>query len=288
MKKSVMLTLAVLVLIVAVLTLSVAVIFLINNDSITQKGVLLYANDKIGEAKDTIMHDGNIYISKDFIKDNELLDIYWDEDYNRISIFENFEYHKITYNTNMAQYNNNSYDIENILLTKDNNLYLNVDFLSSNFIPNAFIDKESNIVVICDKIKEYFITSDTILYNGTSNKDKKDKKLTENEIVYIYDYVKNQFILCKTSDGTIGYVDYNHIRPHRTILDVTYTKEKRQDSIIMTWDLQSNKITEFKPFIIPDMVDIIAPTWYELKDDDEYFTDISSDEYTKYVQSTGQ
>ncbi len=288
MKKSVMLTLAVIVLIVAVLTLSVAVIFLINNDSITQKGVLLYANDKIGEAKDTIMHDGNIYISKDFIKDNELLDIYWDEDYNRISIFENFEYHKITYNTNMAQYNNNNYDIENILLTKDNNLYLNIDFLSSNFIPNTFIDKESNIVVICDKIKEYVITSDTILYNGTSNKDKKDKKLTENEIVYIYDYVKNQFILCKTSDGTIGYVDYNHIRPHRTILDVTYTKEKRQDSIIMTWDLQSNKITEFKPFIIPDMVDIIAPTWYELKDDDEYFTDISSDEYTKYVQSTGK
>ena len=289
MKKFIILTLAVLVSIMLILTLSVTVIPLINNDSTErQSGVLLYTTDKVGETKDTVLHDGNIYISKDFIKDNEILDIYWDEDYNRISIFKNYEYHKITYNIYMAEYNNKTYDIENVLLIEDNNLYLNVEFLSSNFIKNVFIDKYNNIVVISDKIKEYIITSNTIIYNGTSNKDKEGKTLTKNDVVYVYDYVKNQFVLCRTSDGTIGYVDYNHVMPSRTIQDITYTKAKRQDSIIMTWDLLSNKITEFKPFDIPDMVDIIAPTWYDLKDDGEYFIDISSDEYTKYVQSLGK
>ena len=289
MKKFKILTLAVLVLVVAIVAVSFTMILSNNNENlVTQNEVLLYAYDKVGETKDTVLHDGNIYISKDFTKDNEILDIYWDEDYNRISIFKNFEYHKITYNIYKAEYNNQNYDIDDVLLIEDNNLYLNVEFLSNNFIPNVFLDKESNIVVISDKIKEYIITSDTLFYSGTSNKDKDGKKLNENDVVYIYDYIIKQLVLCKTTDGTIGYVDYNHIMPHKTIEDITYTKEKRQDSIIMTWDLLSNKISEFEPFVIPDMVDIIAPTWYDLKDDDEYFVDISSDEYTKYVQESGK
>ena len=289
MKKFKILTLAVLVLVVAIVAVSFTMILSNNNENlVTQNEVLLYAYDKVGETKDTVLHDGNIYISKDFTKDNEILDIYWDEDYNRISIFKNFEYHKITYNIYKAEYNNQNYNIEDVLLIEDNNLYLNVEFLSNNFIPNVFLDKESNIVVISDKIKEYIITSDTLFYSGTSNKDKDGKKLNENDVVYIYDYIIKQLVLCKTTDGTIGYVDYNHIMPHKTIENITYTKEKRQDSIIMTWDLLSNKISEFEPFVIPDMVDIIAPTWYDLKDDDEYFVDISSDEYTKYVQESGK
>ncbi len=281
MKKFIISILAVLVLIMIA-----AVILLINNKSFmpNQNGVLLYLNGKLGEEVDTVLHNGNIYISDDFINENEMLDIYWDEDYNRISIFENFEYHKITYNIYMAEYNNQRYDIENILLIKDRNLYLNIDFLADNFISNISVDKKSNVVAISDKTKEYIISKDTFFYNGTSSKE----EITENESIQVYDYIQNNFILCKLANGEIGYMDYRHIKPYKTVSEFTHTKEKRQESIVLAWDLLADKIANFKEFDIPDMINIIAPTWYDLKDDDEYFIDISTDEYTDYVQSTGK
>ena len=283
MKKYIILTLAVILIIASILTVTVLVT---NNDEIlTHQEVLIYANDCISDINDAVLHDGNIYISKDFINKEKILDIYWDENYNRISIFKNFDYYKITYNIYVAHYNNQTYDVQSVLLIKDNKLYLSADFLYNNFVPNIYMDKMSNIIVISDKIKEYKITKDTLLFNWTSNKKKEIKNLNENETVYIYDYVKNQNVLCKALDGSIGFVNYEYIKPYRTISDITYTKQKRQDSITMTWDLFSKKITSFQPFAIPDMIDIIAPTWYELKDDDEYFNDFSSIEYTSYVQS---
>lgn len=269
--------------IITLISLMCIMIMTLKNKEIYIENVSLFINNKVCEPDNLIIKDNDFYIALDCLIENNLLDAYWDKNYNRISVFKDFEYHKITYNIYKAHYSSNSYELGDVLYISSDKLYLNLDFLHNNFINNIYTDKHSEKVIISDIVKQYKLIKDSNILYGTSLNDK--KVLKENDIVYVYDYMYDNYILCKTDTGIIGFINCSSIIPLSTVKYKTFTKDRRNPQITLAWDLQNVQNNIFKEFEIPDVVDILAPTWYDLVNNKDFFLDISSDDYTKYVHS---
>lgn len=243
--------------------------FYIDNGSCNKNDYFAYKND--------------IYISKNCLNNNRLIDIHWDKDYNKISIFHKYNYYSITYDSNSAYINSKSYNKKGIFYIKNDELYINISYLKDNFIKDIYISNKNNKFIISSTKKIYNVNSDTIILNGGNNSKK--IKIKRNSKIHIYNYSVGNYVLCRTSNNYIGFIDSTKIIPYSSTKTIQCASNKRMDEITLSWDLQSKQINDFKQFDIPDCIDILAPTWFELEDNNNFFNSIDSKEYIDYVHS---
>lgn len=230
-----------------------------------------------------------IYISADYLMKNKILDFYWDKDYKRISLFNNYNYESINYNDNKAFYNNVPYNILDIFIIKDDVLLFNINFIKDNYENHIYIDEDNLNIIIEKNISKYEIIKKTKIKTNYSNMSNTLKKVDVGEDIYVYDYENNGWILCRTKDNIIGFVKLAHIKAKSNTKLSLFPALNKGKKIKMSWDLLYKPILEFQPFFIPDSINIIAPTWFDLKDDEkEFFIDIASDDYIDYVQASNK
>ncbi|QSX07099.1 hypothetical protein JYG23_07080 [Sedimentibacter sp. zth1] len=278
------------ILIVLSILIILGVVFIINsiNDNEIIQQANLYIENGIYNYDDLLLSDDKMYISMDCIKANDLLDLHWDKDYNKLSIFKNYNNITISYNNDNATYIDCLYLTEDVLKVFNDTLYLNATFLKNNLINSMFVDNNSKNIIISNIEKQYRAKIKTSLKFWTSSDNSEEYTIKRNDIFYIYDKQISNMLLCRNTNGNIGYVLKKNIVPYITIEETTYTKPHRKESITMSWDLVNKKISNFVEFDIPQVIDVLAPTWYELVDNEDYFLDYSNVEYTSYVQSTGK
>ncbi len=248
-----------------------------------------YLNENIDLTfENEIIFSDEVYVSLAFLTEYDLLDAYWDRRYNRISIFEDFNYQKINYNSNELFYNNEILDIEDVIFISGEELFFNVKFLSEYFIDGITYDSNNKIFIIEDTVREYKLTEDTKFFKPPNLKEiVADSIINADEIVTIYDYSIDNYVLCNSEKFGFGFVDTDLLKHVKTSDLFEVSKDRRQKYINMSWDLVVNRTNNFVEFEIPDVLDVIAPTWYDLIDAENYFLDISSHAYTSYVQESG-
>jgi len=229
--------------------------------------------------------NNQIYISSKYLLDNELLDFYWDKDYSKISIFNNFSEDDISYNNNKAFFNKNPYNRDELIVIENDELYFNVKFLSDNYIPRLYADINNLNVVIEINIREYEVVKKTRLKSSSSSRSGTLQKLDINEHIYVYGNEHNGWILARTDETVIGYVKLLRIKPISKTNYISYNVVNNRGKIRMAWDLVYKQIDKFESFKIPNTIDIIAPTWYELEDTENIFKDLSNSDYIKHVKS---
>jgi len=229
-----------------------------------------------------------IYISANYLINNELLDYYWDEEYNKISIFNEYNYDVILYNNEKAFYNKSPYDINEVFFIDDNKLYFNTKFLNDNYIKKLYVDVNSLNVIIEDNIKEYEVIKKTKLKSGASNRSSTLQKLDTGEKIYVYDNEYNGWILARIEENIIGYIKLSDLKPISKVRYDSYPALNKGEDINMAWDLIYSTIEDFEPFDIPSAIDIVGPTWFDLEDSAEIFKDLSNDDYIKYVKDSNK
>lgn len=284
--------------IVFIVILSSGAFFYLNSvsdNNTSYKSPKLYICDGIVEYSDFMINDDNMYISESCLRANDLLDLYWDKDFNIVNIFNDYNHIIVKYNVDEVEYNGLKYSTDDILKIFNGNLYLNAEFLDNEFIDNMFIDKVSQNVLVGKAKHTYKTVRECKFYysnknvsthtnNCTSSSDKNIDIICEGTNVYVYENIgSNAF--CLLENGRIGYIDINDIRIYKTVGEYNYYKPKRMQNITLAWDLFSKKTEFFEDFDIPDVLDVIAPTWYELNDTEEIFFDYSQDQYIDYVHS---
>lgn len=228
-----------------------------------------------------------IYMSAGYLMDNELLDYYWDEDYNKISIFNDYKYDVINYNKKKAFFNKSPSDINEVLLIEDNKLYFNTKFINDNYVKKLYVDINSLNVIIEENIREYEVVKKTKLKTKASRSSSTLQKFDIGEHIYVYDYEYSGWILARI-DNVIGYIKLSDLKPLSKVRYDTYPVLNKGEDINMAWDLIYSPIENFEPFDIPSAVDIIGPTWFDLEDTDEKFKDLSNNDYIKYVKESNK
>ena len=229
-----------------------------------------------------------IYISANYLMDNELLEYYWDEEYNKISIFNDYKYDVINYNKKKAFYNQSPYDINEVIIIDGNELYLNTKFLNDNYIKRLYVDVNNLNVIIEDNIREYKVIKKTKLKLDASSRSNTLQKLDNGEKIHVYNNERNGWILARTEENIIGYIKLSDLKPISKVRYDTYPTLNKGEDINMAWDLIYSTIEDFEPFNIPSAIDIIGPTWFDLEDSEEIFKDLSNLDYIKHVKDSNK
>lgn len=257
----------------------------------TAKGVDVYLDGIKDDKYEHLLINNKIYISAKYLADNELIDYYWDKDYNKISIFNNFNYDVINYNEKKAFYNKKPYDINEVMLVDNGELYFNTEFINDNYVDRLYVDIKNSNVIIEINIREYEVIKNTRLKTYAASRAGTLQKIYKGEHIYVYNNEYNGWILVRISSeqGTdIGYVKLSDLKPISKVKYDTYQSLNKSEKIRMAWDLIYKRIDNFQPFEIPNAIDIIGPTWFDLEDTDEIFKDLSNDDYIKYVKESNK
>lgn len=254
----------------------------------TSKKVDVYLDGIKDDKFDHIFINNQIYLSVNYLMDNGLLEYYWDEEYNKVSIFNNYNYDVINYNKKKAFYNKSPYDIDEVLIFDNKELYFSTAFLKDNYIDRLYVDTNNLNVVIEENTRKYEVIKKSKLKYDTSNRSSTLKKLDIGDSIYVYSNESNGWILARTEDNIIGYIKLLDLKPISKVRYDTYKAINKCNQIKMAWDLKYRRIESFKPFYIPSSINIIAPTWFELDENDEIFKDLSNADYIKYVKDSNK
>jgi hypothetical protein len=254
----------------------------------TTKNVDIYLDGIKEDKYNHIFTNNQIYINANYLKQNELLDYYWDNNYNKISIFNDFKYDVINYNNKKAFYNKIPFNINEIIIIENNELYFNSKFINDNYVFRLYVDIDNLKVIIEEDISEYEVVKKSRLKSSPTSRAITLKKLDIKDSIYVYNNEYNGWILARTEENAIGYVRLSDIRPISKTMYNTYESLNNGKKIRMAWDLVYIKVEEFEPFNIPYAIDIVGPTWFELEDTKEKFKDLSNDDYINFVKDSNK
>lgn len=252
----------------------------------TAKEVNVYLDGIKDDKYKHIFINNKIYISANYLADNELVDYYWDKDYNKVSIFYNFHYDIINYNSKKAFYNKNPYDLDEIMIIENDELYFNTNFLNENYVQRLYEDIANLNVIIEADIREYEVIKKSRLKSSASSISNTLQKLEIGEHIYVYNNEHSGWILARTDGNIIGHVKLSDLRPISKVRYDIYQALNKSEQIRMTWDLIYKEVENFKPFEIPSAINIIGPTWFDLEDTEDIFKDLSNDDYIEYVKAS--
>lgn len=249
----------------------------------------IYLNGISNSNSDDIIINNKKYISAQYLNQNNVLDTYWDKDQNIITIFNSYKVDKIYYNKKNVILNEILID-QNEILINNEKLYFNVDFLNSEFNQNIIYNDDTDSLFIDKNISNYIVLRNTKIRKKASYNSKPVKDLSIGDKIYGYDTEQKNWLLVRTKDYIIGYINKEVVTISSKKFETTYYSNNlcKKEKVILAWDLFYKKMKDFKEFEIPKALNVISPVWHKLNDNrnEKYFSDFSNEEYIQYVQNS--
>lgn len=284
----------------SILFFSVLVIFFDTNIETAsgnrKEAELVVFGDNINTEYKPFVENTGIYLSKDIIE--KYLDeyIYYDKVATKVIITTKNEVYKLKIDENKMSKNFENVDIQNPAKIVNGQAYVDINLFKEIYgIKVAYNEKTSTISI------DNLSTSDTKVkynnikvYEDITTKSNILTTIGKNNTVSVYteSLKHNRWYKVKTDDGTIGYVakntvDLNVDENNEEIQNNEISSENNdnnqndedneiKEKITMFWQYGSNLNTLGNKI---DGVDVVSPTWYELKNS---FGEINSEYNQKY------
>lgn len=265
--------------------------------------VNLVINDNyINTTYPLIIEDKEVLLPLTIIQEYIDKDILWDENLSKVIIKTQNKVVKMKTNNLTAYVNNKAVNLSISSRVVDNIIYLPFGFLSGFYNLNMTYNKKNNVVIIENKENSNKIVRSNeqvkkiIVFEGpdiNSNNleiitDLKDYKFR------VFGYDENDlWYKVRTESGIIGYVEsketyYEEINMDDFVEnDIANENNKIEGKIIMTWDMSFSKRYDFSD--IPDMkdLDVISPTWFQLKNSKGELINRAYEEYVEWAKDRG-
>lgn len=255
-----------------ILIVIIGFVFSTNRKADLEKGA--YLNGEKILTDDYIVRDGDSYfINYYLLEEYEIIDSFHDVDSNYIQIFSENEIYEVNYNIESNTY-----------INKENNIYINYNYLKNktdyniNIFGNGdfiYIDSYNNKILTTDKTK---LKSENLITSGNI------RKLDSGQELVLYKYI-NDWALVRTEEF-LGYLKIKDIKSFNRTNSYKIKSISTKENIVVAWDLFNRKYDSIVNYVYYEDLDVIAPTWHNL-DKEKVMTDWYLEEYYNYYKEKG-
>lgn len=259
-----------------------------NTDDMKDSNLVIYG-DNIKTNYEPFVENEGLYISVDTISKTIDKNIFYDSVSTKVIVTTKTEVLKFKIDENKVSKNMEYSEINTPARLVNGQPYININLLKSEYNIKTEYNKETNTIII-DKLSTSDISvkyNMVNVYNEVSTKSNvldiinKDDKIT----VYEDSLDNKRWYKIKTDQGIVGYISRNNVdlleNVSNTIVDDSDKNDSNSNSkIVMFWQYGSNLDVLGNSKI--DAVNVVSPTWYELKNSDgEISSKFSSSYYSK-------
>ncbi|MEG2348284.1 MAG: glycosyl hydrolase family 18 protein [Clostridia bacterium] len=280
-----------------VLLILILIIFLCikidGKSSVKEASNLVVFGDNILTEYNPFIENGGIYIGVDTISKVIDEEIFYDKIATKVIVTTKTDVVKFKINENKMSKNFEYSDINTPAKLKNGQPYVDINLLKDIYNIKISYNEETNTVSI-DKISAGDIN---ILYNMVNvYKDYNTKSpvlqtINKNNKVTVYtqSFKHNRWYKIKTDSGVIGYIAKNNIDGNLLAKEDEKSDSKKDlkqdEKITMFWQYGSDLDTLGAKKI--EGVDVVSPTWYELKNSKGDISSKYSKDYASHAKEMG-
>jgi spore germination protein YaaH len=255
-----------------IFTVVLLVIFLnigyVKGETTAKDASLVIYGDNIKTNYEPFVENGGLYLSVDTISKTIDENIYYDNIATKVIVTTSDKVIKLKIDENKISTNFEYFDIDTPAKFVNGQPYVDVNLLKDVYnIKTEYNDKTNTIVV--DKLS----TSDIpVIYNmvnvyeDISTKSNVLYILNKNDKVTVYsDSLEHKsWYKIKTDKGIVGYISKNSVNLlEEEKEEENLNNDQKKEKIVMFWQYGSNLVTLGDSKI--EGVNVVSPTWYELK-----------------------
>ncbi len=237
------------------------------NINVNEAGLVIYG-DNIKTNYDPFVQDGGLYVSVDTISKTIDENIYYDNVATKVIITTKDKVVKFKIDENKVSRNFEYSDIATPAKLVNGQPYIDINLVKEEYNIKTEYNEKTNTIVI-DKLSTSDIPVNYNLVNVYSNISTKSDvldMLNKNDKVTVYtDSLEHKsWYKIKTDKGIVGYISKNSVTIQAEEKENVETEAKEnKDKIVMFWQYGSNLDVLGKNKI--EGVNVVSPTWYELK-----------------------
>lgn len=237
------------------------------NIDVNEAGLVIYG-DNIKTNYDPFVKDGGLYVSVDTISKTIDENIYYDNIATKVIITTKDKVVKFKIDENKVSRNFEYSDIDTPAKLVNGQPYIDINLVKDEYNIKTEYNEKTNTIVI-DKLSTSDIPVNYNLVNVYSNISTKSDVLdilNKNDKVTVYtDSLEHKsWYKIKTDKGIVGYISKNSVTIQAEEKENVETESKEnKDKIVMFWQYGSNLDVLGKNKI--EGVNVVSPTWYELK-----------------------
>lgn len=287
------------ILLIVIITLLVVVIFIsIDNPiaSISQEASnLVIFGDNIEPQNKPFVENNGIYISTDTI--GKLIDenIFYDKVATKVIVTTDTEVIKMKIDENKMSKNMEYVDIPNAAKTVNGQPYVDINLLKDIYNIKVEYNNDTNTISIDKKdTSDLKVKYNKVnVYEDLSTKSSVLTSLSTNNTVTVYtDSLKhNRWYKVKTDSGIIGYISKNNVDVVESVDNEEQQNENNEisnqntEKLMMFWQYGSDLDVLGSEKI--EGVNVVSPTWYELRNSNGDISSKFSQEYYNRAKSYG-
>lgn len=237
------------------------------NIDVNEAGLVIYG-DNIKTNYDPFVKDGGLYVSVDTISKTIDENIYYDNVATKVIITTKDKVVKFKIDENKVSRNFEYSDIDTPAKLVNGQPYIDINLVKEEYNIKTEYNEKTNTIVI-DKLSTSDIPVNYNLVNVYSNISTKSDVLdilNKNDKVTVYtDSLEHKsWYKIKTDKGIVGYISKNSVTIQAEEKENVETEAKEnKDKIVMFWQYGSNLDVLGENKI--EGVNVVSPTWYELK-----------------------
>lgn len=278
--------------VVVMLGIIFAIFFCTNiNGTSTNKDeadLVIYGENLDATYKPFVDNDG-IYVSINTISKTIDEDIFYDKVATKVIITTPTEVIKLKVDENKMSRNLEFYDIQYPAKIVNGAVYIPINLFTDIYNINVEYNEQTNTIVIDKKTAEDILLKNNRvrIYEDIKTNSKVLQLLNKNNTVTVYkDALEHsRWYKVKSETGVVGYISKNNVDLNLTLgqEEEPTPNTENNEKLTMFWQYGSKLETLGTDKI--DGVDVVMPTWYELKNaKGEINSEFSYDYYTKAKQ----
>ncbi len=278
--------------VVVMLGIIFAIFFCTNiNGTSTNKDeadLVIYGENLDATYKPFVDNDG-IYVSINTISKTIDEDIFYDKVATKVIITTPTEVIKLKVDENKMSRNLEFYDIQYPAKIVNGAVYIPINLFTDIYNINVEYNEQTNTIVIDKKTAEDILLKNNRvrIYEDIKTNSKVLQLLNKNNTVTVYkDALEHsRWYKVKSETGVVGYISKNNVDLNLTLgqEEEPAPNTESNEKLTMFWQYGSKLETLGTDKI--DGVDVVMPTWYELKNaKGEINSEFSYDYYTKAKQ----
>lgn len=257
-------------------------------------------NQQVIEAKG-ICENGRAYIDYNTVKEYLNSRFYWDSNENLLLYTLPEETVSVETGASSYKVSKEEKKTDYVILKADaDTSYIAADFLQqyTNLSFEVF-ENPDRIVISCkqNELTTASVKKDTPVRYRAGIKSNILKELKKEDSVVVLDEKEvSGWIKVCTSDGLIGYVKDNKMKPSENIkLDVVYQEPEYKNitsdqTINLAWHQVTSmaaNTSDLAKIASAKGLTTVAPTWFSLKDENASLASLASEEYVTYAHKMG-
>lgn len=278
--------------VVVMLGIIFAIFFCTNiNGTSTNKDeadLVIYGENLDATYKPFVDNDG-IYVSINTISKTIDEDIFYDKVATKVIITTPTEVIKLKVDENKMSRNLEFYDIQYPAKIVNGAVYIPINLFTDIYNINVEYNEQTNTIVIDKKTAEDILLKNNRvrIYEDIKTNSKVLQLLNKNNTVTVYkDALEHsRWYKVKSETGVVGYISKNNVDLNLTLgqEEEPTPNTENNEKLTMFWQYGSKLETLGTDKI--DGVDVVMPTWFELKNaKGEINSEFSYDYYTKAKQ----